>query len=64
MSYHKSSFLIVYIIRLTTFDSFKVKWLNSHIFYESYGYKDIDMQVGRCGYDVDEKEEETTLHQI
>ena len=50
MSYHASFFLITYTMRLTPFDSFKVKWLNSHIFYELCGCKDIGIQVGKHGY--------------
>ena len=49
MSYHVSFFLIANTMRLTLFDSFKVKCLNSHIFYELYGYKDIGMRVEKHG---------------
>ena len=38
-------------MRLTPFDSFKVKWLNSHIFYELCGCMDIGMQVVKHGYE-------------
>ena len=51
MSYHASFFSITYTTRLTSFDSFKFKWLNSQIFYELCGYWDIDMQVGNHGYE-------------
>ena len=51
-------------MRLTPFDSFKVKWLNSHIFYELFGCKDIGMQVGNMDINDDKREEETTLDQI
>ena len=51
MSYHASFFSITYTMRLTPFDSFKVKWLNSHIFYELFRCKDIGMQVGKHGYE-------------
>ena len=48
-------------MRLTPFDSFKVKWLNSHIFYELFGCRDIGMQVGKRYLDMDEdkRKEET-----
>ena len=51
MSYHAPFFSITFIMRLTPFDSFKVKWLNSHIFYELYGCRDIGMQVGKHEYE-------------
>ena len=51
-------------MRLTPFDSFKVKWLNSHIFYELFRCRDIGMQVGNMDMNDDKREEETTLHQI
>ena len=51
-------------MRLTTFDSLKVKWLNSHIFYELLGCKDISIQVRNIDMNDDKSEEETTLHQI
>ena len=41
MSYHASFFSIAYTMGLTPFDALNVKLLNSHIFYELYGYKDI-----------------------
>ena len=50
MSYHALVYSITYTMRLTSFDSFKVKWLNSHIFYELCGCRDIGMQVGKHGY--------------
>ena len=50
MSYYAPFFSITYTIRLTPFDSFKVKWLNSHMFYELCGCRDIGMQVGKHGY--------------
>ena len=50
-SYHTSFFSITYTMRLTPFDSFKVKWLNSHIFYELFGFRDIGTQVGKYGYE-------------
>ena len=40
MSYHAAFFSITYTMTLTPFDSFKVKWLNSHIFYELCGCRD------------------------
>ena len=43
MSYHASCISIAFIMRLISFDSFEVKWLNSYIFYELYGCKDIGM---------------------
>ena len=49
---------------LTPFDPFKVKWLNSHIFYELFGCRDIGMQVGNMYMNDDKREEETNLHQI
>ena len=51
MSYHAQLFSITFIMRLITFDSFKVKWLNSHIFYELCGCRDIGMQVGKHEYE-------------
>ena len=48
MSYHAPFF--PYTMRLTPFDSFKVKWLNSHIFYELCGCRDIGMQLVKHGY--------------
>ena len=59
MSDHTSFFSITYTIRLTPLDSFKVKWLNSHIFYDLFGCRDIGMQVGKM-----DMNEEKTLHQI
>ena len=50
MSYHASLFSISYTMILIPIDSFKVKRLNSHIFYELYRYKDIGAQVGKYGY--------------
>ena len=50
MSYHAPFFSITYTMRLTPFDSIKVKWLNYHIFYELCGCRDIGMQVGKHGY--------------
>ena len=51
ISYHESFFSIAYTMRLTPFDSFKVKWLSSHIFKVFfYGCKDIGMQEGKHGY--------------
>ena len=47
---------------LTPFDSFKVKWLNSHIFYELYACRDIGTQVESVDMNDDKREEETTLH--
>ena len=44
-SYHASFFSITYTMRLTSFDYFKVKWLNSRLFYELCGCRDIGMQV-------------------
>ena len=43
-------------MRLTPFDSFKVMWLNSHIFYELCGCRDIGMQVGNHGYEWRQEE--------
>ena len=60
--YHASSFSITYTMRLTPFNSFKVKWLNSHNFYELYGCSDIGIQVGSMDMNDDKREEETTLH--
>ena len=51
MSYHTSFFSITYTMKLTPLDYFKVKWLNSHIFYELYGCRDIGIQVGKHGYE-------------
>ena len=51
MSYHALIFLITYTMRLTPFNSFKVKWLNSHIFYELCGCRDIGIQVRKNGYE-------------
>ena len=62
MSYHVSLFSITYTMRLTPFDSFKVKWLNSQNFYELSGYRDIGMQVRSMDVNDDKREEETTLH--
>ena len=45
ISYHASLFSITYTMRLTPFDSFKVKWLNSHILFELCGCRDIGMKV-------------------
>ena len=64
MSNHTSFFSITYTMRLTLFDSFKVKWLNSHILYEVFGSRDISMQVENMDMNEDKKEEETTLYQI
>ena len=50
-SYYASFFSITYTMRLTPFDSFKVKWLNSYIFYELYGYRNIGTQLGKYGYE-------------
>ena len=50
MSYHAPLFSITYSMRLTPFDSFKVKWLNSHIFYELCGCRDIGKYVGKHVY--------------
>ena len=62
ISYHVSLFSITYTMRLTPFDSFKVKWLNSHNFYKLYGCRDIGKQVGSMDMNDDKKEEETTFH--
>ena len=51
-------------MRLTPFEYFKVKWLNSHILYELFGCRDIGMQVRIMDMNDDEMEEEATLHQI
>ena len=51
MSYFASLFSINYTMRVTLFDSFKVKWLNYHIFYELYECRDIGMQIGKHGYE-------------
>ena len=51
MSYHASFFSISYTMRLTPFYSFKFKWLNSHIFYELYGCKEIHTEVGKHEYE-------------
>ena len=51
MFYRASFFSIVHTMRLIPFDAIKVKGLNSQIFYELYGCKDIVMQVGRHGYE-------------
>ena len=64
MSYHESLFSINYTMRLTSFDSFKVKWLNSNIFYKLYGCTDICMQVRSMDMNDTKRDEETTLHQI
>ena len=50
ISYHISLFSIAYTMRLIPFNSFKFKWLNSHIFNELYGSKRIGMEVGKHGY--------------
>ena len=57
MSYHASLFSITYTMRLTPFDSFKVKWLNSHIFYELYVCRYIGTQVGSVDMNGDKREE-------
>ena len=49
-------------MRLISFDSFKFKWLNSHIFYELYGCRDIGTEVGSMDMNDDKREEETTLY--
>ena len=64
MSDHTSFFSITYTMRLTPFDSFKVKWLNSHIFYELFVCRDIGMQAGNMDMNDNKREEETILHQI
>ena len=51
MSYDAPFISITYIVRLTPFDFFKVKWLKSNIFYELCGCRDIGMQVGKHGYE-------------
>ena len=51
ISYHASLFSITYTIRLTPLDYLKVTWLNSHIFYELCGCRDIGIQVGKHGYE-------------
>ena len=51
MSYHASFVSITYTMRLTLFDSFKVKWLNSQTFYELFGCREIGMQVGKHEYE-------------
>ena len=61
MSYHTSLFSITYTMRLTPFDSFKVEWLNSCIFYELYGCRDIGTQVRSMDMNDDKREEEITL---
>ena len=50
MSYHAPFLSITYTMTLTPFDSFKFKWLNSHIFYDLCGCRDIGTQVGKHGY--------------
>ena len=64
MSNHTSLFSITYTMRLTLINSFKVKWLNSHIFYELFECRDIGMHVGNMDMNDDKREEEITLHQI
>ena len=59
-----SFFSITYTMRLTPFEYFKVKWLNSHILYELFGCRDNGMQVRIMDMNDDEMEEEATLHQI
>ena len=49
--YHTSFFSIAYTMRLTPFDSFTVKWLNSHIFYQLFRFRDIGTQVGKHEYE-------------
>ena len=60
MSHHAPFFSITYTMRLTPFDSFKVKWLNFHIFYELCGCRDIGMQVGKHGYRYDKRKQLST----
>ena len=50
-SYYASFFSITYTMGLTPFDSFKVKWLNSHIFYDLCRCRDIGMQLGKHKYE-------------
>ena len=52
MSYHASFPYISYFTRLTRLDLFELKWLNSHIFYKLYGFKDIDTRVGEHGCEL------------
>ena len=64
MSYHASWFSIAYIIRVVSFDSLKVKCLNSHtsisyIDARTYAHEHESMYTND-----DEREEEITLHQI
>ena len=51
-------------MRLIPFDYFQGKRLNSQIFYELYGCRDIGMWVGKHIYMNDDKREEkkTTFH--
>ena len=51
MSYDTPFISITYVVRLTPFDFFKVKWLNSNIFYDLCGYRNIGMQVGKHEYE-------------
>ena len=62
MSYHVSLSSITYTMRLIPFDSFKVKWLNYHNFYELYGCSDKGMQPRSMDMNDDKREEETILH--
>ena len=64
MSDNTSFFSSTYTMRLTPFNSFKVKWFNSHIFYDLFGCRDISIQVRNMDMNDDKTEEETTLHQI
>ena len=59
-SYHEPLFSITYTMRLTPFDSFKVKWLNFHIFYELCGCRDIGIQVGKHALDDDKRKQLST----
>ena len=64
MSYHASFFSIAYTMGLTLFDALNVKLLNSHIFYELYGYKDIGYKEESMDMNDDKREEKITFHQI
>ena len=64
MSYHASFFSITNTMILTSFDSFKVKWLNSQF---SFSYMNVGTLVHKyesMDMNNDNMEEETTLYQI
>ena len=58
-------FLIAYIMRLSPFDFFEVRWLNSHIFYELCECKDMGAKITeRGGQSLAREKKKQTRHQL